>query len=89
MDRQFDFVLAQTAWMVCSIAGLAVLATRTAEVFAVVSFIGLLVVTELTAPLAVTPRWRVRVRWVILLCLSVVGYVMLRRVLEITPPGIF
>jgi membrane protein implicated in regulation of membrane protease activity len=89
MDQQFRFVLAQTAWMLCLVLGLALFGALTSEAFVIISFIGLLIITELTAPFAVTPRWRVRVRWTILLSLLVVSYVMIQRILEIIPPGPF
>ena len=89
MNRQPQFVLAQAAWMLCSVLGLAILDALTLRVFIVLSFIGLLIVTEFTAPRAVTPLWRVRVRWVILLGFSAVAYIMIRRIMEVLPPGSF
>jgi hypothetical protein len=54
----------------------------------VVSLIGLLVVTELTAPFAITPAWRRRLLWVIGVGLLGFGYIVIRRILEILPAGV-
>lgn len=89
MDRQPRFVFAQTIWMLCSVLGLVMLDALTLRVFVILSFIGLLVITELTAPLTVVPHWRVRIRWVVLWGLSAVAYVMIRRILEVVPSGTF
>jgi hypothetical protein len=45
-------------------------------------------VTELTAPFNVTPVWRRRLRWLILLGLVGFAVVVVRRILEILPPGV-
>ena len=75
--------------MVAIILGLTTINALTLDVFVVLSFIGLLVVAELTAPIAITPRWRVRVRLLIFLGLSAVGYIMVQRILGIIPPGVY
>ncbi|MFB6161786.1 MAG: hypothetical protein ABEJ61_11535 [Haloferacaceae archaeon] len=86
--RRQRFVHGQLAWMLAAVLVLALLDALTYELFFVVSLIGLLVVTELTAPFAVTPRWRARLKWLIALGLVVFGYVVVRRVLAILPPGV-
>ncbi len=58
------------------------------ELVFVVSLIGFLVVTELTAPFAVTPAWRRRIKWLIGVGLLVFGYIVIRRILAILPPGV-
>jgi len=68
---------------------LALLESLTYELFFVVSLIGFLVVVELTAPFRITPRWRRRLKWLILAGLAVFGYVVVRRILAILPPGVF
>lgn len=87
--RRQRFIYAQTMWMLAAIVGLALLGSLTLELFFVVSLIGLLVVIELTAPVSVTPRWRKRLRWIILLGLLGFFYVVVRRILEILPSGVF
>lgn len=67
---------------------LALLQTLTFELFFVVSLIGFLVVTELTAPFSITPQWRRRLKWLIGVGLVVFGYIVIRRILEILPSGV-
>ena len=87
--RRRQFVVGQTAWMLASLLGLVLLQSLSGELFFMLSLIGFLVVTELTAPFNVTPRWRRRLRWLIALGLVVFGYIVVRRILEILPPGVF
>ncbi len=55
------------------------------ELFFLLSLIGLLIVTELTAPVNVTPEWRRRLRWIILVGLAVFGYIVARWLVEVIP----
>ncbi|WP_277552287.1 hypothetical protein [Halobaculum limi] len=87
-QRRARFVRAQMAWMLGAALVLALLDSLEYELFFVVSLIGFLVVTELTAPFAVTPAWRKRLKWLIAIGLAVFGYVVIRRILEILPPGV-
>jgi len=87
--RRRRFVHAQLAWMLAAALVLALLESLTYELFFVVSLIGFLVVVELTAPFRITPRWRRRLKWLILAGLAVFGYVVVRRILAILPPGVF
>ena len=82
------FVRAQVAWMVATVLVLALLASVSYELFFILSLIGLLVVTELTAPFNVTPAWRARLKWLILAGLLVFGYIVVRRIIEILPPEV-
>ena len=75
--------------MLGTVLALALLESLSYELFFVVSLIGFLVVVELTAPFNVTPRWRSRLKWIVLAGLLVFGYVVVRRILEILPPGVF
>lgn len=68
---------------------LSLLGSLELELFFVLSLIGFLVNVELTAPFHVTPRWRRRLRWVILLGLIGFAYIVVQRILEILPPGVF
>jgi len=70
------------------VLALALLGALEAALFFVVSLIGFLVVTELTAPFNVTPRWRSRLKWLIAVGLAVFGYVVVRRILEILPASV-
>ncbi|WP_247009730.1 hypothetical protein [Halorientalis litorea] len=86
--RRERFVHAQMAWMLAAIVVLALLGALTLELFFVVSLIGFLVVVELTAPFEVTPRWRRRLKWLILAGLVGFALLVIRRVLAILPPGV-
>ena len=86
--RRLQFVHLQAGWMLGSMVVLALLGSLSLDLFFVVSLIGFLVVVELTAPFAVTPRWRRRLKWVILLGLLVFAYIVVRRILAILPEGL-
>jgi hypothetical protein len=88
VGRRQRFLHAQVAWMAATALALTLLDALTYELFFVVSLIGFLVVTELTAPFGITPRWRRRLRYVVALGLVVFAYVVIRRILEILPPGL-
>ena len=75
--------------MLATVLALSLLESLTPELFFVVSLIGFLVVVELTAPFTVTPRWRARLKWLVLVGLLAFGYIVIRRILEILPPGVF
>ncbi|SFR86994.1 hypothetical protein SAMN05216559_0293 [Halomicrobium zhouii] len=86
--RRQRFVIGQVAWMLGAILVLALLGSLSLELFFVVSLVGLLIVVELTASFSVTPTWRSRLKWLILLGLVGFTYVVVRRILEILPPGV-
>lgn len=87
-SRRVRFVHAQLAWMLGVALVLAVLESLSPELFFVISLIGLLVVIELTAPVNVTPRWRARLKWIVLLGLAGFAYLVVRRIVEMLPPGV-
>lgn len=78
--RSFRFVVAQTAGMLGSLIVLTLLGAFSLELFFVLSLISLLVVTELTAPFRITPTWRRRLLWVILVGLAGFAYIVIRRI---------
>ncbi|NUB91466.1 hypothetical protein HTZ84_10815 [Haloterrigena sp. SYSU A558-1] len=82
------FIRGQLAWMLAAVLVLSLLGSFSYELFFVLSLIGLLIVTELTAPFAVTPDWRRRLRWLIALGLVGFAAVVVRRILEILPPEV-
>lgn len=86
--RRQRFIRATLAWLLGAVLVLSLLSSLTYELFFVVSLIGLLVVVELTAPFRVTPTWRSRLKWLIAIGLAVFGYIVIRRILEILPPGV-
>jgi hypothetical protein len=86
--RRRRFVHAQLAWMLTATVVLVALDSLSLDLFFVISLIGFLVVVELTAPVAVSPRWRRRLSWLIAAGLLVFAYIVVRRILEILPPGV-
>ena len=69
--------------MLACVLGLALLDALSLELFFVLSLIGFLIVTELTAPLNVSPAWRRRLRWVIAAGLLGFAVIVIRRILDI------
>jgi hypothetical protein len=83
------FVHATVAWMLGVVFVLATLESVSYELVFVTSLVGVLVITELTEPVAISPTWRRRVRYVIAVGLVGFAYVVIRRILEILPPEVF
>jgi threonine/homoserine efflux transporter RhtA len=75
--------------MLAVVVVLALIGSLELELFFVLSLIGFLIIIELTAPIAVTPAWRRRLPWFIAIGLVVFGIIVVRRILEILPPGVF
>ena len=88
IGRRRRFVYGVVAWMLGATVVLTLLESLELELFFVLSLIGLLVVVELTAPFNVTPRWRRRLVPVIVVGLAGLGYIVIRRILEILPEGV-
>lgn len=88
-QRRERFIHAQLAWMLVTLVLLAALDTVSLESFFLISLLGLLIVTELTAPLNVTPKWRKRLRWIILAGLAVFGVFIVRFLQQTLPPEVF
>lgn len=86
--RRMRFVHSQLAWMVATVLVLSLLGSLSYEFFFVLSLLGLLVITELTAPVNVTPEWRVRLRWLTLLGLVGFAALILRRIMRLLPPEV-
>ena len=87
-QRRMRFVHGTVAWMLGTVLVLAALGSVSLELFFVCSLIGLLIVTELTAPINVTPAWRRRLRWAIGLGLVGFAVIVVRRILAILPPEV-
>lgn len=83
--RRRQFVHAQLAWMLGTIVVLSTLRTFSMELFFIVSLVGLLVTVELTAPVNVSPRWRARLKWILVLGMLGFGLFMAKRVVEFLP----
>ena len=86
--RRQRFVVATTGWFLAVALLLVLLDSLTLELFFVLSLIGFLIAMELTAPVGVTPRWRRRLRWLLVPALVVFAYLVVRRILAILPPGV-
>lgn len=86
--RRLRFIHGQLAWMLAALLGLALLDEFTYEQFFVLSLIGFLVVTELTTPFDFTPRWRRRLRFLILFGLALFAVIVVRRILALLPAGV-
>lgn len=80
--RRERVIYLQTAWMLVLVLFLALLG-GSLEIFFVASLIGFLALVDLTAPVHVTPAWRRRIRWVIVVGLVYFGYIVLRESLEV------
>lgn len=78
----------QIAWMIATVLVLTLLNALSYELVFVLSLIGFLIITELTAPFNVTPTWRRRLRWLILLGLAGFAVIVVRRILDILPPEV-
>ncbi|QLH81345.1 hypothetical protein [Halosimplex pelagicum] len=82
------FVQGNLVWLLATALALVLLDALTLELFFVVALIGFLVTLELATPVSVTPRWRRRLRWIVAVGLLVFGYIVVRRILVILPPGV-
>lgn len=86
--RREQFVHGIIAWLLGTLIVLTALDSVELELFFVLGLIGFLIVTELTAPFNVSPRWRRRLIPLIILGLGIFGVIVIRRILEILPPGL-
>jgi hypothetical protein len=88
VQQRLRFMHATVAWALSVVLVLALLDALSYELVFVTSLIGFLVITELTAPFAISPAWRRRLLYVIGGGLIVFSYIVIRRILEILPPGV-
>ncbi|MDS0261459.1 hypothetical protein NDI56_18820 [Haloarcula sp. S1CR25-12] len=86
--RRQQLIIGQLAWMLGALLLLVLLRSFSHELFFVLSFIGFLVVVELTASFAVRPVWRRRLRWIIAAGLVVFAVIVARRIVAILPTGV-
>lgn len=84
-QRRQRFIHGQLTWMFVTIVLLVALDALSLEAFFLLSLLGLLIITDLTAPLNVTPKWRRRLRWVVLAGLAGFGVFVVQFVLEAFP----
>lgn len=86
--RRQRFVHAQIAVMLAVVLALAALGRLTLEVFFIASLVGFLGLVELTAPVNVTPAWRRRIRWFLVLGMLGFGVIVVRRIVSFLPEGL-
>ncbi|WP_049972846.1 hypothetical protein [Haladaptatus cibarius] len=74
-----QFVYGQCGLMLVAAALLSILGVLTVETFFIVSFVGFLMLLELTSPAYVRPQWQSRLRWILLLGLLMFCYLVVAR----------
>lgn len=81
--RRQRFVNGQIAWMLASVLGLAVIDALSFELFVLLSLVGFMLLTLLTAPVNLSPRWRARLKWPILVGFAAFAYFVIRNALTV------
>lgn len=81
------FIYGQLGVMLGGVFALLVFDVFSLNAFFVVSFVGFLLLLELTTPTNLSPRWRTRLRWLVALGLLGMAYIGVRRLLSLVPEG--
>ena len=81
--RRQRFVNGQIAVMLASVLGLSLIESFSLGLFVLVSLVGFLFLTVATAPVNVTPQWRSRLKWPIVLGFAIFAYLLARQVASI------
>lgn len=87
--RRMRFIRGHVAWMLGAVLVLVLVDAFSYELFFVLALIGFLFILQLTAPVNVRPTWRSRLKWPTIGALIVFGAIVVRRVLERLPMGVF
>lgn len=87
--RQRRFVFGQMMWMLVVIPLLSLTDMFSLELFFLVSFVGFLVLLELTAPVYVEVEWRSRLKWLVLLGVLGFAWIIGGHVLDAISPNIY
>ncbi len=74
--------------MVSTLVTLVALGVFSLPLFFVASFVGFIIVVELTTPINVAPRWRARLRWITILGFLIFMIFVIRKILKIVPSGV-
>ena len=82
------FVRGLVAWMAGACLLLTALDAMSLRLFLGASLVGVFLAVEVATPVNVAPRWRSRLRWVVLAGVLAFGAVALRRVLAVLPEGV-
>lgn len=85
--RKQRFVHATVGWALATVCVLVLLNALTIKRVFVFSFLGFLVIATLLTPVSITPRWKQRLRWIVVFGLLVIGYIIVRRSLRALPEG--
>lgn len=88
LTRKRLFVHGVVGWLLVTAAGLVVFDALSPELFFLVSLVGFLGLIQLVAPMSVTPEWKRRLRWLVVLGLAVFALIVVRRMLRILPEGV-
>ena len=78
--RRQRFANGQIALMLVTVIVLAAVGALTFELFVVISLIGFMLLTVATAPVNLTPRWRARLKWPILVGVLVFIYLVIQEI---------
>jgi hypothetical protein len=81
-NRQRRFVGGQVAWTLITATILSIFGALSLTLSYVISFIGFLVLMELTAPSYIRLRWRARLKWFVLLGLVGLVWIQGTRILN-------
>lgn len=82
------FVRWQVAWMVGAVVLLTMMDALTLPLFLAATLVGLFLLAEVTMPFNVTPTWRSRLRWVVVLGVVAFGVLVVARLIEVLPSGV-
>jgi hypothetical protein len=83
LDRGQWAVVVGVIWLGVAYGSLVLLGSYTVELYFTVSLIGFLIVGFLFAPPQTNPRWWGRFRWLMILALTVFGYLVYQRVVTV------
>jgi putative Mn2+ efflux pump MntP len=85
-QRRMRFVHGQCGWMLATVLVLVSIDALTYELFFILALIGLLTITVVTAPFAVAPLWRRRLRWIVAVGGGVFIVIVVYRLVKIVSP---
>lgn len=89
MNRKRDWlILSQITLMINVAFVLTTFDTPSYELFFIISFVGFLVLKDLTDSRYVNVNWQLRLRKFVFLGTAVFMYIMIRGIIELAPPGL-
>ena len=80
---QLQFVYGQTMWMAALLIFLVLFESMNLDLFLMLSAVGFFIIMELTDPFAADPTLRLRLRWLAIIGLIIIGYILLERLVEV------